>query len=223
MHRVCFIVLQLFITYSVYSQYINRSYIQIYGEGLIGQHFDNNSQMIRYELEDAVSMARNEIFEFASGMLYGYRFNLVTSNPVNGRRGYFDLEKIAVIRNNDPNMRVSQYEHSETSIRVQGTYRLQDSQKNYISGFRGAGGHMTQGTAEGSYYNDWTGRIEIYKNAIYDGIINAARLELKSRPLSITGKVLIESPPQYNLISGKWVTNVRFHLIISNITYENVY
>ncbi len=175
--KLLFLVVTLYL-FSIFSlpqlfgQSISKSYIQVYGEGKIGQHFNKDLNEVWFTTEDAVLMAQSEIFEFIAGMVYGYRFELTTENPVTGRKGFFDITKISGIRRNDPNLKLSQLEESPTSLKLQATYRLHEAQKNYINGFMGSEGQLTKGTGRCEYQLDWGKRIDAYKEAINSGIIN---------------------------------------------------
>ena len=72
--KIKLIVIIFIITAQMYPDAINQSYIQVYGEGTLGQYL-NGFKTSRYSKEDAVLFAKSEIIEFLSGMLYGYTFN----------------------------------------------------------------------------------------------------------------------------------------------------
>jgi len=215
-------ILLLIISFSIYTNEINQSYVQIYGEGPKGRiltGFDVKS----YKIEESVQYAKNEVLEFLSGMVYGYNFVYRVENKVNKTKGYFELIPISKIKNTDKNFTLSQYEESQISIRVQGIYRLNKNQKDYIRGFQGSIAKTASGTGFSKWETDWTKRFEAYKDAIRDAVLNSARKSIKSRPQYIKGKVLLVDSPLYSVLAGEWRVIVKVHLIITSIKYIDSY
>ena len=215
-------IISLFIIFSLYSNEINQNYVQVYGEGPKGR-IPTGFEVRTYTIEDSVKYAKNEVLEFLSGMVYGYNFVYRVENKINNTKGYFELVPISQIKNTDKNFTLSQYEESQISIRVQGTYRLNQNQKDYIRGFQASIAKSASGTGFSKWEADWTKRFDAYKDAIRDAVLNSARKSIKSRPQYIKGKVLIADSPLYSIISGQWRVIVKVHLIITDVKYIDSY
>lgn len=215
-------LLLLIITGLIYSNEINENYLQVYGEGPKGR-IPTGFSVKNYNIEKSVMYAKNEVLEFLSGMVYGYNFVYRVENKVNHTKGYFDLVPISKIKNNDKNFTISQYEESQISIRVQGTYRLNKNQKDYIRGFQSSVARTSAGTGFTKWEEDWTKRFEAYREAIRNAVLNSSKKLIKSRPQYIKGKVLLVNSPIFSVISGEWRVIVKVHLIITDVSYIDSY
>jgi hypothetical protein len=201
---------------------IYQNYVQVYGEGPIGQQlfgFDVKT----YTKEDAVEFSRNEIMEFLSGMIYGYNFIYKVENKINNTKGYFEVENISKLRKDDKNISLTQLQESQSSIRIQGLYRLNEDQKTYMQGMHSGVSRTSQGDASGLITEGWDSRITVYKESLKNSILNFARKNYKSRPLYIKGKIFLEESPDILLISGEWRVLVKTHIFITTVNYLDSY
>lgn len=206
----------------LFSNDIYQHYILTYGEGPLGQHLLGFESVI-YSKQDAVDYAKSEIMEFLSAMIYGYTFTYKVENTVSNIEGYFDLEKIADMQHTDPNITLRQLEEKSDAIRIQATYRLGEDQKHYIRAYQSLSACMSMGEAEGPIIDKWESRLDVYKEAIKAAVLNEARNRLKSRPLLIKGRLLLQESPRIYLISGNWRVRVTIHLMIQDVEYRDVY
>lgn len=209
----------LVINFNLKSDEIYSNFIQIYGEGPLGQHIIGFNP-VYYSKEDSVKIAKKEIFEFLSGMIYGYNFFYDVENNAAGKKGYFEATPRATLSEKDRNLSVSQYEESEISMRIQATYRLNEDQKNYITGYQTVAAQLSSGSSTYSFDSEsWENRFKVYKNAVQNAVLNGARKDIKSRPTSIKGKLLLAESPKFSIISGEWRAKVKIHLIIDEVEY----
>lgn len=215
-----FVFLNILILSFPIDVYIN--YVQAYGEGPTGKYLIGSGSK-DYSEEDAVEYARSEIIEFLSGMIYGYNFKYKVDNRITGRKGYFELESITKIKIKDKNIKLTQVEEKKDALRLQATYRLSEDQKTYIRGFHSSLAKMSIGEAVGSWVDDWPKRLDVYKDALQNAVLNEARLRLKSRPMLLEGKIQLIESPFFGVVSGQWKVRVRTNIRISNIVYEDVY
>lgn len=206
----------------LFSNQIYQNYVQVYGEGPIGRHLIGFDVQV-YSKEDAVELARKEIMEFLSGCIYGYSFVYKVENKLSHSEGYFDLKRTVQLKEKDINITLTQLEESDLTLRLQAKYRLTDDQKNYIMGFQSSIAKFSIGEASGKIDKDWGNRLDIYKNAIRNSVLNEAKIRLKARPLYIKGRILLIESPIIGLISGEWNIRVKTHVVINEITYEDVY
>jgi|GEM_PF-1270906 len=102
-----FLSIQLIIT-----DEINQNYIQIFGEGPIGQYI-KGLETKRYTKEDALNYAKNEILEYLSAMVYGYNFVYKVENKLNESEGFFDLENIYKFKSIEKIVKLTQVEVPE--------------------------------------------------------------------------------------------------------------
>jgi len=218
--KICIIL--IFITAGLYSLELYENYIEIIGEGPLGQYliaFDK----VTYSKEDAVRLAKNEVFEFLTGLVYGYNYKYKVENNVNKQKGYFEITPIGSISEKDKNLTLNQYLEKRDGIKIQAIYRLNENQKTYIRGFQSSPAKFSVGDAYGSYTGPWDKRIAVYKDALRSAVLSDAKKRLKSRPLFIKGRIFLKESPQIAIISGQWRVVVKAHVIMSEIKYEDVH
>ncbi len=215
-------ILLFVIIQSIFSEDIYFNYALSYGEGPLGQYLIG-FKTYTYSQEDSVYYAKKEIMEFLSGMIYGYSFVYKVENNITHSKGFFDLTSLAKINEKDKNLSLRQIEKSDMSIRLQAIYRLNDDQKSYIRGFQSSLAKMSMGEASESWVNTWDKRLEVYKKALRDSVLNEARKKYKSRPLYIKGKLLLKENPVFIIVSGEWKVRVEVHIIISKVNYKENY
>jgi len=222
MKRLFFLLTAVVFSGYIYAEGAYQNFIQIYGEGPYGRHPVKFDAKV-YTKTDAVMYAKREIFEFLSGMIYGYNFTYKVENKINNTKGYFDIAPIGKINEKDPNLTLSQVEESQISIRIQAEYRLSENQKKYMSGFKSVLSKMAGGESSESWADDWSKRLEVYKNALENTILNAARKSIKSRPLYVKGKILLEDSPKFFIKSGEWRCIIKAHIMILDASYIDSY
>lgn len=199
---------------------IYENYIVIYGEGPHGQH-PKGFDVITYTKKNAEDIAKSEISTYMSGMIYGYKFEYQVDNPVNKREEYFDLKPTHKLNVNDPNFTYRQYEISQMSIRVQGIYRLFDDQKSYMTGYKSLSGSSSQGIYNEYDSQDWDNRYKSFEQAVKNSILNYAKSNIKSRPETITGRLILRQSPKFYIVSGRWKVMVSTNIVIDEIKYQN--
>jgi hypothetical protein len=217
---------------------IYQSYITVRGEGPLGQYmsgwdsitmegFDNPDgstlTFIYYERDDAVRLAKEEIQELLSGLVYGYRFQYRVHNKMNNSEGWFELEPVARFNDITKFVDINQFEEGERSLRFQAIYRLSRDQKSYLRGYQSSLALTGQGMSTGSWVDHWPGRMEQYRESIKLAILHAAKRRYKARPLDISGRLLLAEPPLFGVVGGQWRVSVKIHLIIQDVTWEDVY
>jgi hypothetical protein len=222
MKRLVYIISFSIILSLLFPNQIYQNYVQVYGEGPVGRHLVGFNVIV-YSKEDGVELARKEIMEFLSGCIYGYSFIYKVENKLSHSEGYFDLIPLVKLKENDINLTLTQLEENDLTLRLQAKYRLTDDQKNYIMGFQSSIAKFSMGEASEKIDKDWSKRLEIYKNAIRNSVLNEAKKRLKARPLYIKGRILLIESPTTGIISGEWNIRVKTHVIINEITYEDVY
>ncbi|MBN2544323.1 MAG: hypothetical protein JXB50_00910 [Spirochaetes bacterium] len=218
--KICIVL--LFITTVSYTLELYENYIEIIGEGPLGQHliaFDK----VTYSKEDAVRFAKKEIFEFLTGLVYGYNYKYKVENNINKQKGYFELTPIGKISEKDKNLTLNQYLEKLNGIKIQAVYRLNENQKTYIRGFQSSIANFSVGDAYGSYTDTWDKRIMVYKDSLRSAVLSDAKKRLKSRPLFIKGKIFLKQSPQITVVSGQWRVVVKAHVIMSEVKYEDVH
>ena len=201
---------------------IYQSYIQVYGEGPKGQ-FNAGMDIINYSQEETVQLAKAEIIEFLSGMIYGYTFIYRVENKLDHTDGYFELMPIYKINPSDKNIELNQINNNDFILSILAIYQLLDEQKNYIMGFQSSLAKVSSGEAKAPVFKNWESRLNVYKDALRNTVLNEARNSLKARPLFIRGRLLLKESPKINIISGEWVVKVEAHIIIKEIEYQDVY
>jgi len=215
------LVLLLINTAVFNSQEITKSFVQVYGEGPVGRHLLGTEVKV-YSKEDAVNLAKTEIEEFLSAMVYGYTFLYKIENKFTHSEGYFELTPVAKIKNIEKNTTLTQLEESRLFLRFQALYRPTDDQKTFIMGFNSSLAKYTAGEGRKNWIGEWNIRIDAYKDAIKNAILNHAKGKIKARPLYIKGRVLLKNSPIIVLDSGEWRAKVEVNLIIQEITYEEL-
>jgi hypothetical protein len=207
---------------TIYPDLIYKNYIQVYGEGPVGRYLLGKEVKV-YTKDDAVNYAKDEIREFLAGMLYGYSFIYKVENKLNHSQGYFELTPLVKIKDLEKNVQLTQFEEKEQSLKFQALYRLNEDQRNFVNGFQSSLAKFSEGESRENWIGDWNIRLEAYKEAMKNAILNSARNQIIARPLFIKGRILLKNSPEINLISGEWRVRVETHLIIQEINYEDVH
>jgi len=169
---------------NLYTEDSLKSYIQIYGEGPKGQ-LQLGFETKTYSKEDTTEFCRAEIMEFLSAMIYGYNFDYKIENKINNTKGFFNLENIVNLRKDDKNIRFTEVLEYENSLKIKCIYRLNDDQKIYHAGYQSLSSRSSAGESFGDIYGGWETRLKTYKEAIKNSILNAAKKNIKSRPLYV--------------------------------------
>jgi hypothetical protein len=222
MKKISGLLLFLFVSFFINPDDFYKNYVQVYGEGPVGQYMQE-LKTVYYSKEDGINLAIKEIEEFLSGMIYGYVFEYKVENKLNNTKGYFDIKNISRLNLNNKFFKYTQIEESINSVRLQGTYRLSDNQKNYINGFNSSVAHMSMGEAKAPWMSEWDKRIEVYKEALRDAVLNEAKKRLKSRPLYIKGRIRLKESPRFFVMSGDWHARVKIDIMISDVSYNENY
>ncbi len=221
MNKYFLISLLLFLLFPFFSiQEVFENYILIYGEGPYGQH-PLEFEVRNYTKDDAENIAIQEIATYMSGIIYGYTFEYQIDNPINKRKDFFEFIPVKQLTIKDTNFDFRQYEISNVSIRVQGIYRLYADQKSYIQGYRTARVLTSQGEYDLLNSQDWNNRYKSFELAVKNAILNYAKTSLKSRPLTIKGKLNLRESPKFSIASGAWRVRVKINLIITEIEYQD--
>lgn len=156
-------------------------------------------------------------------MLYGYSFIYKVENKLNHSQGYFELTPLAKIKDLEKNVQLTQFEESQQSLKFQALYRLNEDQRNFVNGFQSSLAKFSIGEARKNWVGEWNIRLETFKEAMKNAVLNEARNQIKARPLFIKGRILLKNNPEISLISGEWRVRVETHLIIQDVTYEDVH
>lgn len=222
MKKTIFLIFTLIFTTNLNTIDVYENYIEVYGEAPLGQHFIGFKTKT-YTKEEAIIIAKNEIFEFLNGLVYGYNFKYKLENKTNNQKGYFELSSIAKIPQNDKNLFLLQCLEKLNGLKLLATYRLNDEQKSYIRAFNSTLSVFSIGEAYSPFNDEWESRLVAYKNAIKEAILNHAKIKLKARPLYIKGKIFLKESPSFSVVSGDWKCVVKVHLMITEIKYEDVF
>lgn len=213
------ILLNTLVIFKFHSTQVYQNYILIYGEGPIGQH-PLGFEVRTYSLEDGVKIATDEILFFLAGMIYGYEFTYKIENPINNRKGFFELTPIVKLTHKDKNLNLREHEQSQEKITLQAIYRIDKNQRHYLRGFQSSFADTSQGEVRELFSSDWNDRMEAFELSIKNAILNAARKKYKSRPQYVTGRVLLAETPKFYIKSGQWRVLTKIHYRFTDVKYR---
>lgn len=224
MRKIIYLIFFLItiINEKIFVMDIYENYAKVSGEGPVGQYVVGFKTKT-YSKEDAISLAKREIFEFLTGLIYGYNFKYKVENNVNKQKGYFELTPIASISEKDKSISLTQSLEKQDAVKILAIYRLNENQKSYIRAFNSSVATFTVGEGYSPFVGEWDNRLISYREAIKNSILNDAKTRLKARPLFIKGKIFLKESPSFTVVSGEWRCVVKVHIMVTEVKYEDVF
>ena len=173
--------------------------------------------------EVAMERLLSEVQYVVSGMVYGYRFTYVPSNPNRKVAEVFDLEPYAQIRRGDPRLTVLQTWVEESRLVARVSYELAAEQEGWFQAWHSSANVRSSGTGTASLFRGPERKSE----AVADGIRSAVREHVRAmeftRPKQIVGAALLASSPRTSIRRGNYQADVDVLLQIDRIDRYRTY
>ncbi|UTC51909.1 hypothetical protein E4N65_03130 [Treponema sp. OMZ 855] len=179
---------------------------------------DNDIQGTRLPPRKALSELSKTIME---GMVYGWKFSYT---PFDKRRAVaeeFELEPLQSIHSNDSRLSVTELRPQYPYLYCWAEYRVTDAialhrtewvRINYITG-KGSGSAERKLEIEGIR--------QAYRNAALAAVRGYLRKNIKNKPKTVHGEMLIKDNPRLYVSSGKFTAELTVYLYIKEvIPYE---
>ena len=158
-----YVIILIFIILSI-KIYSIPNLLQAYGEGPIGDHI-YGMEIKNYTINDAISVAKAEIYDILSAMIYGYNFFYKVENKNLNIKEYLELTPIAKIDPNSKKIELTEYVTLDNTIKFQVTYKLDAKEQNYIKNFQ-ANSKFSVGKSDLKKENPYNLLIRNYEKTI---------------------------------------------------------
>lgn len=168
--------------------------------------------------EVAVERMLEEAVFILSGMVYGFRFTYVPSDPSRRIAGQFELEPHATIVRGDPRLDVLQTWVAGDWLYARISYTVDEQQKGWYRGWKSAASASASGVGTVDFIGGPAVKVDAARDAIRAAIRSHARSLEFNRPRRIDGAVLIAEGPVSGVRSGNYETRLSVLLQIDEIT-----
>ena len=200
-------------------------YLFSYTEYLDGEFWTDEDRIIHADDEEAaevrVLMEGRYVF---SGMLYGYDFRYVPSDRTRQVEEEFNLQPVAQIPWGDERLRVtSTRRRSDGAFVARMQYDMAPFQRARYEAWRSNVLTPASGAGTADLLRGFDGKISSIEEAVKQAIRNHMRGKTFNKPRVISGRILLQEPPQIGVASGEYVARVETFLIIDEVVHYTAY
>lgn len=139
-----------------------------------------------------------------SGMIYGYRFRYVPSDPTRGVADEFDLEPYAEIARGDARLTVFQTWVADDRLYARVFYRVGPDQAGWYRGWRSAATGIAEGVGVASFFGGPESKPLAIRDALRSAVRALARERTPNRPREVSGAVVIAEAPTVGVREGNY-------------------
>ena len=196
-----------------------------YTEYLDGEFWTDEDRIIHADDEESaevrVLMEGRYVF---SGMLYGYDFRYVPSDRTRQVEEEFNLQPVAQIPWGDERLRViSTRRSSDGAFVARLRYDMAPFQLARYEAWRSNILPPAFGAGSANLLRGFDGKISAIEEAVKQAIRSHMRGKTFNKPRTITGRVLLQEPPEVGVASGEYVAKVETFLIIDEVVHYTAY
>lgn len=181
---------------------------------------DNDEQGLRMPPLKALSELSKMIME---GMVYGWRFSYTPFDKRRNRAEEFELLPLKSISADDNRLSITELRALYPYLYCWAEYRVPDSialhrtewiRINYIS---------AKGLGSAERKKEVEGVRQAYKRAAFSAIRGYLRKNIKNKPRTVMGEMLIKDNPRLYVSGGKFTAEVTFYLHIKELVPYEVF
>ncbi len=169
----------------------------------------DNNQLLR-ELYD---QARG----YLSGMVYGYEFRYVPSNPEREIREEFELQLLQEIPQGDPGIKIINTWRQDEQFYGQFAYRLPPHGIRWLNAWSNSPTVTGGGRAESQLWGGGNKQQVVVEGALLDVVRRHIAAQHVNVPRNVTGKLLIRDGPRIWISSGYYraelFARIRIHTV----------
>lgn len=169
--------------------------------------------------EGAADRAMTEALHLMSANVYGYRFTYKPGSALMEVEEEFDVRLRGTV---EPDMvRVVGSGVRDQVYRVKIELALTPSSYRWMRAFTSGG--VREAAAEGvsDFYRGWDGRSDALRLALRNLVLTAARKQLRSRPLLISGDILLKGNPSFAVGAGRHYCRIEGYVnLVDVVTYD---
>lgn len=173
--------------------------------------------------EVAIERLLDEAAYVLSGMIYGFDFRYVPSDPSRRVAEEFELQPFATVVRGDPRLEVFQTWVEDDRLYARIFYSVDEAQSGWYRGWRSAANSSSAGVGVAPFVLGPTIKPQAITDAIRMAIRNHARELEYNRPQEIEGAVLISAAPIVGIRDGNYEARVSVLLQIDSITRYQTY
>lgn len=148
-----------------------------------------------------------------SGMIYGMNFDYTPSDRARNVKEYFDFSLIHEF--SDDEKKLVTYEkpwEQDNKIWCWVSYDRPEEYQKYFDGWKSIKNPRVMGRGFGKLSDGFSGIEEAFSDAIKTAVREYERKMIKNKPKAVTGKILLNNPPQIGVDAGRYVVTLDFFL-----------
>lgn len=169
--------------------------------------------------DDVEQRAMAEALHLMSASVYGYTFTFKPGSELLETGEVFDIELRG--RMTPGQVKVLASGVRDKVYRVKIEFELTPSVHRWMSAF--ASNTLRQVESEGTsdFYQGWGGRSDALREALRNLVLTAAKKQLRSKPLVISGDILVTGNPVFSVGAGRHYCRISGYVnLIDVVTYD---
>lgn len=175
---------------------------------------DNDTQGTRLPPRQALTELSKTIME---GMAYGWKFSYT---PFDKRRAIaeeFELEPLHPILPNDSRLSVTELRVQYPYLYCWAEYRVADAVALHRTEWIRINYVRAEGSGRSERKLEIDGVRQAYRNAALDAVRGYLRKNIKNKPKSVSGEMLIKDNPRLYISGGKFTAQLTVYLYIREV------
>jgi hypothetical protein len=204
--------------------------IVVYGEYPVVEElgedafFNRESQrgehLIEYSLGSNVEdRALIEALHFLNANVYGYSFEYRPGSRLMETEERFDLELRGELEREWINPLAEGVREAVYRVKVE--LSLTPSMMRWTMAFTSNTLRLQNAEGTSDFYSGWEGRSDAYREALRNLVLVSAKKQLSSRPLLMTGDILLKGNPTFGVGAGRHYCKIEGYVnIVEVITYD---
>ncbi|MFW6181934.1 MAG: hypothetical protein ACOC8N_09310 [Spirochaetota bacterium] len=169
--------------------------------------------------EDLAGRAMAEALHLMSANVYGYRFTYRPGSVLMETEELFEVELRGAVEREQVRVLASGVRDQVYRVKIE--LPLTPSASRWMGAF--ATGTVRRVSAEGisDFFQGWEGRSDALRLALRNLVLTAARKQLRSKPLLITGDILLKGTPAFAVGAGRHYCRVEGYVnLVDVVTYD---
>jgi hypothetical protein len=160
-----------------------------------------------------------EALHFLNANVYGYTFQYKPGSRMMETEEVFNLELKGTLE--ERYVQIVAEGVNESVYRVKIALPLTPSMRSWTTAFTSNRLRLQEAEGNSDFFTGWEGRSDAYQDALRNLVLATARKKLSSRPLLMTGDILIRENPVFSVGAGRHLCTIQGYVNIVNVvTYD---
>lgn len=152
-----------------------------------------------------------------SGMVYGYEVVYEPPAPARRVQSRQSVTPRHELPWGDTNLSIFQTRETDSRVYANIRYDMNEDQVAYREGFMSSATSRSQGVGTASILGGPEMKQEALEEAIVDAVRRLAQRRHRSRPASISARVLLQEPPSLGFVEGEYRVRVRAMVVLDEV------